>query len=106
MRHLRGRKIREFVADGVLAVLRWHIFQCDWRKLFNHMHQVRRWLVFFVVSSKQLWHLRTLLCRYHCDTIRGEQQWGMHEFCWMTISFFGFVWLIGWRGRAVSGAAH
>lgn len=36
----------------------------------------------------------------------GVEQWGMHEFCWMTISFFGFVWLIGWRGRAVSGAAH
>ena len=36
----------------------------------------------------------------------GVEQWGMHEFCWMTISFFGFVWLIAWRGRAVSGAAY
>jgi hypothetical protein len=23
----------------------------------------------------------------------------MHEFCWMTLSFFGFWWLIVWRGR-------
>ncbi len=29
----------------------------------------------------------------------GVKNWGMHEFCWMTISFFGFVWLIWWRGR-------
>ena len=36
----------------------------------------------------------------------GVEQWGMHEFCWMTISFFGFVWLIAWRGGAVSGAAY
>lgn len=36
----------------------------------------------------------------------GVEQWGMHEFCWMTISFAGFVWLIWWRGRAVAGAAH
>jgi hypothetical protein len=26
----------------------------------------------------------------------------MHEFCWMTISFFGFAWLIHWRGRATT----
>lgn len=30
----------------------------------------------------------------------GVEQWGMHEFCWMTISFFGFWWLILWRARS------
>jgi hypothetical protein len=33
---------------------------------------------------------------------RGVERWGMHEFCWMTISFFGFAWLIHWRGRAMT----
>jgi len=33
---------------------------------------------------------------------RGVERWGMHEFCWMTISFFGFAWLIHWRGRAMA----
>jgi len=33
---------------------------------------------------------------------RGVERWGMHEFCWMTISFFGFAWLIHWRGRATT----
>jgi len=30
----------------------------------------------------------------------GVENWGMHEFCWMSMSFFGFWWLIWWRGRA------
>ena len=30
----------------------------------------------------------------------GVTHWRMNEFCWMTISFFGMVWLIRWRGRA------
>jgi hypothetical protein len=30
----------------------------------------------------------------------GVANWGMHEFCWMTLAFFGFVWLIRWRGQA------
>jgi hypothetical protein len=30
----------------------------------------------------------------------GVEHWNMHEFCWMTLSAFGFVWLIWWRGRA------
>jgi hypothetical protein len=30
----------------------------------------------------------------------GVEHWNMHEFCWMTLSLFGFVWLIWWRGRA------
>jgi hypothetical protein len=30
----------------------------------------------------------------------GVERWGMHEFCWMTLSFFGFWWLILWRSRA------
>lgn len=30
----------------------------------------------------------------------GIENWGMHEFCWMTLSFLGFVWLIAWRGRS------
>lgn len=30
----------------------------------------------------------------------GVERWGMHEFCWMTISFFGFWWLILWRSRS------
>lgn len=30
----------------------------------------------------------------------GVRQWGMHEFCWMTLSALGFVWLIWWRGHA------
>ena len=30
---------------------------------------------------------------------RGVAKWGMHEFCWMTISALGFVWLIWWRGH-------
>lgn len=34
----------------------------------------------------------------------GVERWGMHEFCWMTLSFIGFVWLIAWRGRAVARA--
>jgi hypothetical protein len=34
----------------------------------------------------------------------GVERWGMHEFCWMTLSFFGFVWLIWWRGRARAAA--
>jgi hypothetical protein len=29
----------------------------------------------------------------------GVEHWGMHEFCWMTLSFLGFAWLIRWRGR-------
>lgn len=30
----------------------------------------------------------------------GVANWGMHEFCWMTLAFIGFVWLIRWRGQA------
>ena len=30
----------------------------------------------------------------------GVENWGMHEFCWMTLSFFGFWWLIVWRSRS------
>ena len=30
----------------------------------------------------------------------GVEQWGMHEFCWMTLSFFGFWWLILWRSKS------
>jgi hypothetical protein len=30
----------------------------------------------------------------------GIETWGMHEFCWMTLSFFGFWWLIVWRSRS------
>ncbi len=29
----------------------------------------------------------------------GVERWGMHEFCWMTLSYIGFVGLIVWRGR-------
>lgn len=29
----------------------------------------------------------------------GVEHWNMHEFCWMTLSAFGFTWLIWWRGR-------
>jgi len=28
----------------------------------------------------------------------GVEHWNMDEFCWMSISFLGFVWLIRWRG--------
>lgn len=28
----------------------------------------------------------------------GVERLGMHEFCWMAISFIGFAWLIRWRG--------
>lgn len=30
----------------------------------------------------------------------GVEKWGMHEFCWMALSFFGFWWLIIWRSRS------
>jgi hypothetical protein len=30
---------------------------------------------------------------------RGVERWGMNEFCWMSISFIGFAWLIWWRGH-------
>jgi hypothetical protein len=30
---------------------------------------------------------------------KGVEQWGMHEFCWMALSFVGFPLLIAWRGR-------
>jgi hypothetical protein len=30
----------------------------------------------------------------------GVMNWGMHEFCWMALSFLGFPWLIWWRGHA------
>ncbi len=29
----------------------------------------------------------------------GVERWGMHEFCFMTLSFFGFWWLILWRRK-------
>ena len=29
----------------------------------------------------------------------GVEHWGMHEFCWMSLSFLGFWWLIIWRSR-------
>lgn len=32
----------------------------------------------------------------------GVENWGMHEFCWMSLSFLGFWWLIWWRGRATT----
>jgi len=32
----------------------------------------------------------------------GVEQWGMHEFCWMSLSFLGFVAVIWWRGQANS----
>ena len=31
---------------------------------------------------------------------KGVTQWGMHEFCWMALSFVGIPALIAWRGRA------
>lgn len=34
----------------------------------------------------------------------GVERWGMHEFCFMTLAFIGFVWLIWWRGRAQGSA--
>jgi hypothetical protein len=30
----------------------------------------------------------------------GVERWGMHEFCWMAMSFLGFIGLIRWRGSA------
>ncbi len=33
----------------------------------------------------------------------GVEHWGMHEFCWMAISFIGFAWLIRWRGTSRAG---
>ena len=30
----------------------------------------------------------------------GVENWNMDEFCWMSISFLGFVWLIRWRGKS------
>lgn len=30
----------------------------------------------------------------------GVEHWGMHEFCWMAMSFVGFVGLIYWRGHS------
>jgi hypothetical protein len=30
----------------------------------------------------------------------GVERLGMHEFCFMTLAFFGWTWLIWWRGRA------
>jgi len=30
----------------------------------------------------------------------GVEHWGMHEFCWMSLSFLGFWWLIVWRSRS------
>ena len=30
----------------------------------------------------------------------GVRHWGMHEFCWMSISALGMGWLIWWRGHA------
>lgn len=35
---------------------------------------------------------------------RGVERWGMHEFCWMAMSFLGFVWLIRWRGTRQASA--
>jgi hypothetical protein len=32
----------------------------------------------------------------------GVERWGMHEFCWMSLSFFGFWWLILWRARSTA----
>lgn len=29
----------------------------------------------------------------------GVERWGMHEFCFMTLSFIGFWWLILWRRK-------
>ncbi len=34
----------------------------------------------------------------------GVDRRGMHEFCFMTLSLAGFVWLIWWRGRARASA--
>ncbi len=33
----------------------------------------------------------------------GVERLGMHEFCFMTLSFFGFVGIIWWRGQATAG---
>jgi len=30
----------------------------------------------------------------------GVERLGMHEFCWMSLSFVGFIGLIVWRGHA------
>jgi hypothetical protein len=35
----------------------------------------------------------------------GVEHWNMVEFCWMALSFAGFIWLIRWRGRT-SVAPH
>jgi len=35
----------------------------------------------------------------------GVERAGMHEFCFMTLAFAGFVWLIWWRGRSPHGRA-
>lgn len=34
----------------------------------------------------------------------GVERFGMHEFCFMFISYFGFIWLIVWRGRRTDAA--
>ena len=31
---------------------------------------------------------------------KGVEAWGMHEFCWMALSFLGFVGLIRWRATS------
>ncbi len=28
----------------------------------------------------------------------GVENWNMNEFCWMSLSLLGFIWLIRWRG--------
>jgi signal transduction histidine kinase len=36
----------------------------------------------------------------------GVEKIGMHEFCFMTLTFFGMVGVIWWRGRARSGGSE
>lgn len=34
----------------------------------------------------------------------GVTSWGMHEFCWMALTYLGFAGLIIWRGKCATPA--
>jgi hypothetical protein len=67
-----------------------------WRLAVRGRARSKLWKV-LVTASSMLFTVVFIL--FEQISRRGVERWGMHEFCWMAISYLGFVWLIWWRGN-------
>jgi hypothetical protein len=103
-----------FIGAGAFWVNHYFQYAPGWLILINLytlMFIVLWWLLGVRGQPKSVgWKVGAMLCSvvYTVAFIGFEQisragvdKFGMHEFCWMTLSYLGFVSVIIWRGKAL-----